>query len=151
MNVHHIVSLFAGLCLATGCAAPMAKPAAAQPAPGMNFRGIQTDIHATNELATPFSAYDKEIIKRIKGQWYHLLDDRSLKTTKTGVVVVYFRIHADGRVTGITLKKDGVGGVLSYLAEVAIVQSGPFPPWPPNMLRMVGKNYREITFTFTYY
>ena len=152
MNLHHIlrVSLLAGLCLATGCAARMAKPAA-QPVPDTSSTGLQTGFHGTNEAASAFSAYDKQIITRIQGQWYHLLDGRKWKNSETGVVVVYFLLHADGTVSDLKIKKNEVGGELSYLAEVAIVQSAPFAPWPPDMVRMVGKNYREITFTFNYY
>ena len=44
---------------------------------------------------------------------------------------------------GNTLIKDGE----YYMG----VQAAPFGKWPPDMARMIGANYREITFTFYYY
>jgi hypothetical protein len=151
MNRHHIlrVSLLAGLCLATGCAARMAKPAV-QPVPLTSSSRLPTGSQATNTAASPFSAYDQAVVSRIERQWYQLLDNGRVKILKTGVVVVYFRLHADGTVSDLKLEKDAFGGLCSYLAEVAIVQSAPFPAWPPDMVRTVDKNYREITFTFHY-
>ena len=44
-----------------------------------------------------------------------------------------------------------VGELLGYLCQEAIEEAAPFAKWPPDMVRMIGANYREITFTFYYY
>ena len=37
------------------------------------------------------------------------------------------------------------------LESFAIEEAAPFAPWPGEMRRTIGANYREITFTFLYY
>jgi hypothetical protein len=43
------------------------------------------------------------------------------------------------------------GTVPALACERAIKNCSPFAPCPPDMVRMVGEHYREITFTFNYY
>jgi hypothetical protein len=44
-----------------------------------------------------------------------------------------------------------VGELLGYVCQKAITDPSPFAPWPSDMRRMVGANFREIAFTFYYY
>ena len=44
-----------------------------------------------------------------------------------------------------------VGDLFAYLCRDAIENAAPFGQWPSDMRRMVGANFREITFTFYYY
>ena len=99
--------------------------------------------------ATPFGAYDAAIVAAIQHRWYALLDDQRL-TRGTGKVAVRFRLHDDGRVTTMDVTENTVGELLSILCERAIRDPSPFAPWPSDMRRLVGANYREVNFTFYY-
>jgi hypothetical protein len=44
-----------------------------------------------------------------------------------------------------------VGDLLSLVCRDAVEESAPFAAWPSDMRQMVGRNYREILFTFYYY
>jgi hypothetical protein len=41
--------------------------------------------------------------------------------------------------------------LLGHVCENAINDPAPFAKWSDEMRRLVGQNYREITFTFYYY
>ena len=57
----------------------------------------------------------------------------------------------DGTVSDMQVLENTVGEMLGYVCQQAINEPSPFAKWPPDMRRMVGQNYREITFTFYYY
>ena len=102
-------------------------------------------------MATPFGDYDRKIVEAISQRWYDLLDSQQFADSRTGKVTVYFRLSPDGTVTELKTTANAVGDVLGYLCQEAIQQAAPFGKWPSDMRRMVGTNYREITFTFYYY
>jgi hypothetical protein len=101
--------------------------------------------------ATPFGEYDRAIVDAVTQHWYNLLDSRQFALDRTGKVTLHFKLNYDGSVTEMTTAENTVGPILGYVCQDAIEQSAPFAKWPPDMLRMIGKNYREITFTFYYY
>ena len=102
-------------------------------------------------MATPFGDYDRKIVEAISQRWYDLLDSQQFADSRTGKVTVYFHLNPDGAVTELKSTVNTVGDVLGYLCQEAIQQAAPFEKWPSDMRRMVGTNYREITFTFYYY
>ena len=99
--------------------------------------------------ATPFGAYDRKIIEAIQGRWYALIDAQRL-TRGTGKVTIQFHLNYDGRVTDFVMLENTVGELLAVLCERAIRDPAPFAPWPSDMRRLVGANYREVKFTFYY-
>ena len=99
--------------------------------------------------ATPFGSYDAAIVAAIQNHWYALLDDQRL-TRGTGKVTIRFHLHDDGRVTDMAMPENTVGELLSILCERAIRDPAPFAPWPSDMRRLVGANFREVNFTFYY-
>jgi hypothetical protein len=99
--------------------------------------------------ATPFGAYDAAIIRAIQQRWYDILDESTI-LTRSGKVVVEFRIHHDGRVTDLRVIDQDVGELLSLFCRRAISDPAPFAPWPSDMRRMVGRDYRDVRFTFYY-
>lgn len=108
----------------------------------------------TNKVVSPFNKYDSNVVSSIKKQWYYLLDQVDQKTYekgKVGTVKVRFWLYPDGKVTHFTFLENHTDNFLGYICEAAIIKSAPFPPWPPDMMRTVGKDYREIIFTFYYY
>lgn len=105
----------------------------------------------TNKVMSPFNKYDSNVVSSIKKQWYYLLDQEKNEKGEVGAVKVLFRLYPDGKVTHMTLLENHVDDLLGYICEAAIINSAPFPPWPPDMAQKVGKDHREITFTFYYY
>ncbi|SRR5258706_413426 len=102
-----------------------------------------------NVKATPFGAYDAAFIAAVQQRWYDLLDSSQF-TQRSGKVVLEFRLMYDGRITGMKVNGNDVGDLLGLLCERAVLDPAPYSPWPGDMRRMIGQNYREVTFTFYY-
>jgi outer membrane biosynthesis protein TonB len=106
---------------------------------------------ALDAKATPFGEYDGALIEAIRQRWYDLLDSQRFAQDRTGKVTVQFKLKPDGTVSGVHMQENTVGDVLGYLCQESIEESAPFAKWPADMVRMVGANYREVSFTFYYY
>jgi hypothetical protein len=115
---------------------------------GVRHHALKSSLDA---MATPFGAYDRAIIEAVQQRWYDLLDSQKFALDRTGRVTVIFHLNSDGSVTESKVSDNSVGDLLGYVCQEAIEQAAPFGKWPPDMLRMVGANFREITFTFYYY
>ncbi len=100
---------------------------------------------------TGFGEYDARFYEAVCQRWFDLLDSQSFAQDRTGKVTLRFHLNYDGTVTGMEVEENTVGELLSLVCRDAIEESAPFAPWPSDMRRMVGQNYREITFTFYYY
>jgi membrane protein involved in colicin uptake len=98
---------------------------------------------------TAFGSYDAAIIAAIQQRWYDLLDESSFPP-RTGKVVIEFRLYYDGRITDLRVTEEDVGDILTVFCRRAISDPAPYAPWPSDMRRMVGKEYREVKFTFFY-
>jgi len=99
--------------------------------------------------ATAFGSYDAAFIAMVQQRWYDLLDT-SRFTQQSGKVVLEFRLMYDGRITDMKVNGNDVGELLGLLCQRAITDPAPFPPWPSDMRRMIGQNFRDVTFTFFY-
>ncbi len=115
---------------------------------GVKRHALSSSLDA---IATPFGAYDRAIVEAISQRWYDLLDSQQFADSRTGKVNVYFHLNPDGSVTELKITGNSVGDLLGYVCQEAIEQAAPFAKWPSDMRRMVGTNFREITFTFYYY
>lgn len=100
---------------------------------------------------TPFGDYDRAIIEAVQQRWYDLLDSRRFALDRTGRVVLHFKLKSDGTVEELSFVSNDAGATLGYVCEESIMEAAPFAKWPPDMLRMIGENFRDITFTFDYY
>jgi hypothetical protein len=100
---------------------------------------------------TPFGEYDRALVAAISQRWYDLLDRHRFTDDRSGKVTVRFKLKPDGTVIEMQTLDNTVGELLGYLCQESVEESAPFAKWPPDMVRMVGANYREITFTFYYY
>jgi hypothetical protein len=98
---------------------------------------------------TPFSSYDAAFIAAVQQRWYDLLDSSQF-AQRSGKVVLEFRLTYDGRITDLNVSDNEVGEILSLLCQRAILDPAPYARWPDDMRRMIGANYREVTFTFYY-
>jgi len=101
--------------------------------------------------ATPFGEYDSEFVDAVTYRWYSLLESQQFALDRTGKVAVQFHLNYDGTISEMTVQENTVGDLLGYVCQKAINDPAPFKPWPEDMRRLVGANYREITFTFYYY
>jgi hypothetical protein len=101
--------------------------------------------------ATPFGDYDRAIVEAVTQRWYDLLDSRRFAQDRTGKVVVKFKLKMDGTIIEIQTLDNSVGDLLGYVCQESIQEASPFAKWPEDMRRMIGANYRDITFTFYYY
>jgi TonB family protein len=101
--------------------------------------------------ATPFGAYDAAFIEAVTQRWYDLLDSRQFSMDRSGKVTLRFHLNYDGSITDMQVLENTVGDVLDYVCQKAVTDPAPFASWPSDMRRIIGENYREITFTFYYY
>jgi hypothetical protein len=100
--------------------------------------------------ATPFGAYDAEMIEAIQSRWDDLLDEVNYNTYRQGRVVIGFRLNYDGRITDLHVVESTVGDMLGLLCQKAILDPAPYERWPQEMRQTIDKDYRDITFTFFY-
>ena len=101
--------------------------------------------------ATPFGDYDRRIITAVQQRWDDLLDSQRFASDRTGKVTVRFNLNYDGSISDVEILQNTVGELLGYVCQQAIAEPAPYEKWPSDMRRMVGANFREITFTFLYY
>jgi outer membrane biosynthesis protein TonB len=126
------------------------------PLPGLQMQqsgGVQRHAlkSSLDASATPFGQYDRALIEAVQQRWDDLLDSQRFALDRTGKVTVTFHLNPDGSVTESKIGSNSVGDLLGYVCQEAIEQAAPFGKWPDDMRRMVGANFREITFTFFYY
>ena len=99
---------------------------------------------------SPFAAYDVALIAAVQQRWYQLLDENGFLGDRLGKLVVDFHLNADGSVNQLKLADNEVGEVLSLLCQRAISDPAPFARWPSEMRAKIGKEFREVRFTFFY-
>ncbi|HEX4647104.1 MAG TPA: hypothetical protein VH598_15990, partial [Verrucomicrobiae bacterium] len=108
------------------------------------------DPAALDAIATPFGAYDQAIIRAVQYHWDNLITEQNYMGERTGKVVVEFRLWYDGHIDQVKVAQENVGVVLATLCQRAIEDPAPYDAWPSDMRRLIGGNFREITFTFFY-
>ena len=108
-------------------------------------------VSSLDVKATPFGDYDSKFIEAVTQRWYDLLDSRQFAMDRSGKVTLRFHLNYDGSITDMQVLENTVGDVLGYVCQKAVTDPAPFAPWPADMRRIIGENYREITFTFYYY
>ncbi len=104
---------------------------------------------ALDVARTPFGSYDAALVAAVQQRWYDLLDSTPF-AQRTGKVTLEFRLYYDGRVTDMKVDGNEVGEILGLLCQRAIQDPSPFAVWPSDMRRAIGKNYRDVQFTFYY-
>lgn len=115
---------------------------------GVKRRSIVSSLDVT---ATEFGAYDAAIIAAVQNRWYDLLNSRNYSGEQIGKVTLKFRLNQDGSISQVAFVDSSVDLALGMLCQSAIKDPAPYAPWPSDMRRKIGDNYREVTFTFLYY
>ena len=91
-------------------------------------------------------------IEAVTQRWYDLLDSQQFAHDRTGKVVLRFHLNYDGTITDMTDRcKTPSANCSGYVCQTPSTTPRRMRAWPADMRRMVGANYREITFTFYYY
>jgi outer membrane biosynthesis protein TonB len=111
------------------------------------------DRHVASSLdvmSTAFGAYDSAIIAAVQNRWYDLLDTRNYARDRVGRVTLRFHLNSDGSISELDIVENTVDLALGLLCEKAIKDPSPYGKWPTDMRRLVGAEYREVTFTFYY-
>jgi outer membrane biosynthesis protein TonB len=113
--------------------------------------GTRRLVSSLDARATPFGEYDDKIIEAIRQRWYDLLDSQQFAQDRSGKVILQFHLNYDGTVSEMQVLQNTVGELLCYVCQKAVNDPSPFEAWPSDMRRVVGANFREMTFTFYYY
>ena len=64
--------------------------------------------------------------------------------------MVEFQLHSDGYVTDVKVLESNVGELHSTFCQLAIQKPAPFKRWPDGMRKEIGRDYRQLRFTFFY-
>lgn len=99
---------------------------------------------------TPFGSYDAAFIAAVQKRWFDILDARNFAADQTGRVVVEFRLYKDGRIMNLKIAENEVTDTLSWACQRAILDPAPYAPFPPDLRRLLGADFREVRFTFYY-
>ncbi len=92
--------------------------------------------------------YDAQFVGVVKAKWDQLWEGHS--PNSSGKVVLEFRLHLDGRITGMKMIQSEVSDLMESFCEQAILDPAPFMPWPPEMRLELPNDYRDVQFTFYY-
>lgn len=100
--------------------------------------------------STEFGAYDQAIVAAIQKRWYDLLDAREIARSHKGRVVLVFRLYSDGRIADMNERENEVTALLGLMCRRAVEDPSPYAPWPSDLRRLVGRDFREVRFVFHY-
>lgn len=114
---------------------------------GVKNWGVNTTL---DTRSTTFGAYDAAIIAAIQQRWYDLLEQRKFAFERSGKVVLEFHLTNDGRITDLKVNDNDVGDFWGLICQKAIEDPAPYGPWTQEMRREIGRNFREVKFTFFY-
>jgi hypothetical protein len=106
-------------------------------------------IAAFNVAESPFGAYDKTIVRAVQSRWYALIEQNGLYE-RAGQVTLHFELLDDGTVQAMAVKENTAGEVLALFCQKAVLESAPFEPLPDKLRMLIGKDPREVNFTFYY-
>ncbi|MEW6161101.1 MAG: hypothetical protein AB1813_27040, partial [Verrucomicrobiota bacterium] len=99
---------------------------------------------------TAFGAYDAAFIAAVSKRWHDLLDSSEFIPRQAGKVVLYFYLHYNGRITEMKILENTVSETQAFICQRAIEDPAPYAAWPSDMRRLIGRDVREVTFTFHY-
>jgi hypothetical protein len=106
-------------------------------------------VAAFNVAESPFGAYDKIVVRAVQSRWYALIEQNGLYE-RAGQVTLRFQLLDDGTVQAMEVRENTAGQVLALFCEKAVTESAPFAPLPGELRVLIGKEPREVNFTFYY-
>lgn len=99
---------------------------------------------------SPFGSYDRLFVTAVDNRWKQLLREHRYALGRSGKVVLDFRLTYEGKITHVKVAESTVGEVLGLMCKRAVLDPAPYRPWPSDMRRVIGGNYRDVRFTFYY-
>ena len=116
---------------------------------GVRARGqLSLDVKAT-----AFGEYDRLFIEAVQNNWDRVIEEHQALAHlnfEPGKVVLQFRLTYDGRITNVREISREVKELQGIMCRRAIEEPAPYGKWPADMRRMIGENFRDVTFTFIY-
>ena len=109
----------------------------------------RSGIAAFNVAESPFGAYDKKIVRAVQSRWFALIERYALYE-RAGTVTLHFQLEDDGTVINLRVADNSAGVTLGLFCEKAVVDSAPFEPLPEQLRLLVGREPRDVNFTFYY-
>lgn len=93
--------------------------------------------------------YDQRFIEAVRQCWHDMLDN--ISATRPGMVRLEFRINFKGQISEMRVAETTVNEMQTLVCQQAIEKPAPYGEWPREMRLELGGDYRDVTFTFTYY
>lgn len=103
---------------------------------------------ASDKNRSPIAQYNAEMRESIHDSWHVLAKTVDRNALKQGKIVVQMRQRYDGKVVSMKILESSMGAAEALLLERAILSETKYKPWPEDMFRLVGANYRMITATY---
>lgn len=100
--------------------------------------------------ASPLGDYDRVFVAAVQECWFNLLAEQRYSLDRVGRVILRFRLTKDGRITELKVEDTDVGDIYTTICQLALTKPSPYDEWPPDLVRLVGADYRDIRFTFYY-
>jgi hypothetical protein len=98
-----------------------------------------------------FGDYLQELIDTVDAQWQKLVGEMTTYPPSKSVVVVTFKLNAQGEVQILDVQgEDAAGRVGTYTCMDAIRARAPYRPWTKEMVAVLGVE-QEIRFSFHYW
>ncbi len=97
---------------------------------------------------TVVGGYDQRFIEIVQRRWDELI--KQVSSTRSGKVVVDFRLHHDGRVSEIAVRETNVDEMQTLLCKKAISDPAPYPKWTSEIRKELRGDTRDVAFTFFY-
>lgn len=108
-------------------------------------------VDSMDAVGTAAGVYFDMAIKAMKKRWFDLIEERNVGITRAGYVVIHFNIYQDGRVGKVKVAESTVGdSIMEYICIGAISDPAPYGPWPAEMKSEIGRDYKFVSFRFTY-
>lgn len=100
--------------------------------------------------ATPWHDYEKQLFNKVSENWTCLLDKENPKLNEHGQVTLQFVLTSDGQVKELKVTESYVSKRLTDFCAQAILDSAPFPAWPAEVRKSLGKDAEYVYFKFHY-
>lgn len=113
---------------------------------GVNKFSLEPSV---NTVSTLYGEYDAYMFRIIEKHWHNIL--RSSTARGIGRVHMKFRLHRDGRITGLKIGSYETSQVLALFCQRAIQETAPHAPWPEEMVEEIGANFRDMEIDFHYH
>ncbi|MFN7138955.1 MAG: hypothetical protein ACK4UN_06430, partial [Limisphaerales bacterium] len=95
--------------------------------------------------------YDHRFIEAVRQCWFDILDEVNVSAGKPGRVRLEFRINHRGQISDMRVAETTVNEIQTLICRQAVEKPAPYGDWPREMRLELKADYRDVTFTFTYY